>query len=42
MIESLQDDLYQLEKKNRQKVLNFVLTSEDGGRKMLKNFFQST
>ena len=40
MIEKLQDELYQLE--NKQKVLNFVITLEAGGRKMLQNFLQST
>ena len=40
MIKSLQDELYQSETK--QKVLNFVLTFEAGGRKMPQNFLQST
>ena len=33
MIENLQDELYQLQKKE-QKVLNFMLTLGAGGRKM--------
>ena len=39
-IENLQDELYQLE--NKQKVLNFVLTLNAGGQKMPQNFLQST
>ena len=40
MIENLQDEIYQLE--NKQKVLNFVLTLETGGKKMPQNFLEST
>ena len=40
MTENLQDELYQLE--NKQKVLNFVLKLEAGGRKIPQNFLQST
>ena len=40
MIENLQDEIYQLE--NKQKVLNFVLTLEAGGQEMPHNFLQST
>ena len=40
MIENLQNELYQLE--NKQKVLNFVLKLEAGGWKMSQSFLQST
>ena len=40
MTENLQDELYQLE--NKQKMLNFVLKLEAGGRKITQNFLQST
>ena len=40
MIENLQNELYQLE--NKQKVLNFVLKLEAGERKMPQSFLQST
>ena len=40
MIENFQDEIYQLE--NKQKVLNFVLTLEAGGQKMSQNFLEST
>ena len=40
MIENLQDEIYQLE--NKQKVLNFVLALETGGKKMPQNFLEST
>ena len=40
MIENFQDEIYQLE--NKQKVLNFVLTLETGGKKMPQNFLEST
>ena len=42
MIENLQDELYQLAKTNKQKVLNFVLTLEAGERKMPQNILRST
>ena len=42
MIENVQNELYQLENKQaEQKVLNFVLTLEAGGRKMPQNFLRS-
>ena len=40
MIENLQDELYQLE--NKQKVINFVLKLEAGGQKMPQNVLEST
>ena len=40
MTENLQDELYQLE--NKQKVVNFVLTLEVGVQKMPQNFLEST
>ena len=38
MIENLQDEIYQLE--NKQKVLNFVLTLEAGGQNCPKTFLK--
>ena len=40
MTENLQDELYQLE--NKQKVVNFVLTLEVAVQKMPQNFLEST
>ena len=40
MIENLQDELYQLE--NKQKVINFVLKLEAGGQKIPQNVLEST
>ena len=41
MIEKLPDELYQLEKKNKQKVLNFMVTENNSwGWEILQNFCQ--